>query len=355
MANFALSALLEARVLMQDRVQREFNQRQQLSQIFKAFMAGQPYVTGMNGESLEALKQATTQATSIKYLTRLTSTITTAKTCTPNGDFGDSGKVDLTWAPLVATQKFRFKTMAGNEYAFEMEMANRMFQMERDIFFGASGLESVMLAYLEAQRTQVNALSAGGFVNTWNGTPAFKVDVALATKPRFYNQLMVDMAANNYNTMYFDIHNTGWLAEIANYRNQGGANATNTQYQFENQEFFPGMISCPTNLIVPSGYAEHRHYIVPEGGVAALFWNDPLNRANKQSADKIWTTQESMLMPGVVFDVFIKESCADTTNQGGSTQDLVVDMEFAINYSLTKQPLDTANETPIFKYENLTS
>lgn len=344
MNTYLETVLLEARIIAQEMVQKKFNLRPPLTRIHEAFLAGRDYVTGENGESLDELRQAPTQATKVKYLTKMNFTTTNEKTCNPDGDVGGSDSLNVTWVELVKTIKIREKQFAGNEITLIRALANYMYQLEVDMFMGSNSLNSAMLAYLEANRTQVNALSAGGAKNVWEGTPDFHVAVANGDLNRFYNYLLSDMAMNNYNAPFFDIHNTGWLSEVAHYAEQGTANSVNTAYQFD------GVTRLPSNLIVPGGYDFSTHYIVPEGGVAVLFDNERLNREGRVSNNSgIWTTQQSMLVPDVTFDVFIKEACADTTTYGGGKQDLVRDIEFTTNYALLKQPVAT-NETPIFKY-----
>lgn len=347
MANYAETVLLEARYLLNQDAEKKFTQRGNLTNIHKAYIEGAEYVSGEKGESLEKLRTATTRATKIKYLKKQTFTATTSKSCNPDGDFGDTGNVTATWASLVRTIKLREKTFLGNEVSAIKALSNSVYQMELDILLGsANSLNAAMLAHLEANRTQVNALSTAGVSkNTWYGTPNFYVSTAAANIGRFYNFLMADMAANNYNGDFYDIHDTFWGAEVANYAAQGTANSTNTAYQFD------GFERLSSNLIVPTGYNSSLHYVVPKGGVASLTWNDGLNLSNAEiQGGGMYRVQESMLVPGLYYDVFIKEACADTTSYGGGTQDKVTDIEFTLNYSLLKQPLDTANETPIFKY-----
>jgi hypothetical protein len=347
---FANTVLLEARLWQQERMREKFDQRKALTQIQKVFLDGQNYIP-----ELDMIKNATTQATSTLYLENKNYTVNTSKSCTPSGEVGSSNKVSLTWAQKGAAFKINKKQFQGNELSGIQATANAIYNAEKSIWYSATGMDAAMLAYLETNRTQVNALSAGtsGSTNTWVGAASYHVTVPNANMARFWNDMQADMAVNNYTGKLWDIGNTWFMAQMAHYSSQGAANSTNYAYQFDNIP--AGIEFVPSNLVTSSGYNKYTHYVIPEGGVAALFWNDPLNRGGNKDEAGEWTIMESMLFPGIFYDVFIKNTCADTTNDGGATQDSVNTVELTLNYALTKQPISVSNETPIFKYQILTT
>ena len=346
MANtYADTVLLEARLWQDENMSQKFERRKQNTNILPVFLAGQEYIP-----DIEDIKMATTQATALMYLKKQDFTINSVKSCSPSGETGGSGKQALTWAQKGVAVKHQTKKYAGNELTSIRGLAYDLAEAEKSFWFGASGIDSILLAYLEANRTQVNALSSlPNAVNTWAGTPDFEVQTANANLDRFYNYLLSDMQANNYTGMYHDIHDTLWQSEVAHYGQQGTANAVNTAYQFDD------VMRYSSNLIQPTGYNQSVHYIIPEGGVAFLTWNEMLNREGAQDGDRTWGTWESRYFPGLFFDYFAKSGCADTTADGGATQDRVIDYELTLNYAIVKQPLTTANESPIFKYAVKTS
>lgn len=349
MANtFSSSALLNARVWQLENMQKAFDQRNTITQIYRAFEDGQRYIVGLDNN-------LTTQTKQIMYLINKDYTVNTSKSCTPTGEVGGSNIVSLTWAQLGAAVKINQKQMDGNELNATKALANALYQAESSIFYGASGLDAVMLAYLEANRTYVNKLSAGtsGSSNTWRGAANYDVTVPHANEARFWGDMQADMMINEYSGKLWDIGNTWFASKMNYYGAQGAANSTNTAYQFSNMP--AGIEWCPSNLVTATGYFNSKHYIVPEGGVASLYANEPLNIRGEESEAGKWYTIESMLRPGIFFDVFEKNSCADTTDDGGRTQDSVKTLELTLNYSLTKQPISTSNETPIFKYQIYTA
>jgi len=341
MANtYADSVLLEARLWQEENVGTRFERRRTATQILPAFLAGQNYIP-----DIEAIKKATTQATAMLYLKKKDFTINSAKSCTPSGETGGSGKLSLTWTQKGFAVKHQTKKYHGNELSSIAGLAYDLYEAEATFWFGASGIDAILEAYLNTNRTQVNAISAGGGHNTWRGATDYDVTVAHADRGRFYNYLMAEMMMNNYSGILYDIHDQLWTADVGYYAAQGTANSVNTAFQFDN------IIRKPSNLVVPTGYFNSKHYVFEEGAVAFLTWNEMLNREGRVAGDRQWTTMESKFFPGIFFDVFINTSCGDTTDDGGTTQDLVIDFEYTLNYTVAKQPLTTSNETPIFKYQ----
>jgi hypothetical protein len=341
MANtYAATVLQNARLWLNDNYNKKFEERPTLTQILDVFVAGQSAIP-----KLDAIRKATTQTTQIMYKTRKAFTIGSSKSCSPSGETGGSAVTNVTWVQKNFVVKHQSKKYAGNELDAAAGLASDLFEGEKSFWFGATGMDAALLAYLEANRTQINVNSDGAGHNTWAGTPDFFMDVANADRSRFYNWLISEMARNNYDAPFWDIHDTMWYADVANYAAQGTANAVNTAYQFD------GVTRKKSNLIVPSGYYDSTHYIIPEGGVAILDWNEGINLRGDIAGDKEWLTYQSKFFPGFTFDLFIKNSCADTTDDGGTTQDKVIDYEFTLNYALVKQPMSVANETPIYKYQ----
>jgi hypothetical protein len=350
MANtYSSTNLFNAREWQFDNMKEKFDQRREFTMVHKPFFEGQAQIP-----DLERIKAAYVQTTQVMYLPKKTFTVNNSKSCAPSGETASSGVATVSWNQYGFAIKQNKKQFQNNELTAIRALANDLFNAETTLWTGASGIEAAMVSYLNTNRTQVNKLSGTtGSKNTWKVTPNFYVETTNANRGQFWNYALHDMQLNNYDGKIWDIHNTWAGADINYYSAQGTANATNTQFQFAAN--LPAQFDmAPTNLINAATYHDGIHYLVPEGGVASLFWNDPLNRTGEESEAGKWYVMESMLHPGVWYDVFEKNSCSDTTDDGGTTQDSVTTWEFTINMGLTKQPM-TGNETPIFKYQVLSS
>jgi hypothetical protein len=349
MANYADTVLQNARVKYTERLNNKFEGRPRHTEIIEAFMDSADRTL----PDLSALREASTQTTQTLYKKKTAYTVNTAKSCSPTGEQGDSGVVNLTWVTRSVTISIAHERHAGNEYKMAESLSWELEKAEQDLFKGASGsIDAYLLSYLDTNRTQVNAISAAGIGhNTWDVTN-FNVDVANADITKFYNYAYDEMMLNDYSGRMLDIFNTTWGAYAREQANQGEANATNTRFQYQMPFDFAGFSS---NSITPATGDLSTHYIVPEDGISMVFWNSPSNRQGIAENDFYKDTYQSIFMPGVTLDLYKKIACTDTSASGGSVQDVVDLYELTAQFAVISAPLSTANATPIFKYNILAS
>lgn len=330
------TVLQAARAFIKDEANKKFQLRPTFTNLLGIFEKDRDYSI----PNLAALRMADTQTTTAMYLKKKTFTVGTAKDCAPSGEQSGSAKVDLTWATKNVVIKTNWKQHAGNEVSMARAFANDLYNAEVSLW---TSVDSALLTYLEANKSGVNDGTSGTFNSTYD-----LMEITNTNSQYLYNLVTADMQMNDYNPEFLEAHDTMWTAQQRKYINQGAGNSTNTQFQFAGFEFFP------SNLIIPGviggGTYTSIHYYIPTGGVAILDWNDPLNRAGKVIGDKAWGTYQSLIHPGFTFDLLKTTACADTSADGGGTQDYVETWELSLNYALAKQPVPTADETPIFKY-----
>jgi len=338
-ANAYSSTILQnVRAFISDPVNK-FELRSQNYGGISAFLKKREYTI----PALEDIRQSQNQTAQAMYMKSKSFTVGSARSCTPSGETSGSGIVSLSWDTLSDAAEFPYEVFGNNEVTLMKAMANDFYNMEVSIL---DSLETAIIAYCEANKTGVNALSGlTNAQNTWIGGGVDTVQVANANINRFYNLARADMKSNNYKGEIMEIHDVQWTAEQAYYQAQGDANSANTAFQFFNFD------SHYSNAITPSGYNNHIMYLIPTGGSALLDWTRPLNRESRPMENgERWTTYDSLFFPGLRYHLFEKTGCDDSTASGGSTQDKVTTMELSLDYSLVKAPLSTANETPIFKY-----
>lgn len=348
MANFNDTLLQNARAKITQDLREKFEGRARYTELIEAFMQ----TSSLTIPDLAAIREAVTQTAQTMYRKKTARTPGTAKTCSPSGTAGDSGIVSLTWNTRTVTVEISEALHDGNEYKMTETLAGELLDAEKDLFKGshANSVDSALLAYLEANRTQVCNADHG----TFDGVN-FSLDYPVADVADFYNKLYDDMQLNNYSGEFYDIFNTSWGAYARQQVNQGEANATNTKFQYQMPFDFNGFAS---NSISNAAGDLTTHYVVPSKGLAILDWNNPKNRRGPgagRTGDAYWDTYQSKFMPGATLDLFKKVACADTSASGGSVQDLVHTYELSFNFALTHAPLSVANETPIFKTAVLTT
>lgn len=334
MANvYADTVLLAARSWIKEQNNKMFELRPVMSNIIEAFMLDREYTI----PNLAAIKAATTQTTTAMYYKSKDFTIGTAKTNTPSGEKSGTGTLDLSWSTKTFVIDLPRKQYDGNEVTQAKGYAMSLYNAEKTFW---SNFESVLLAYLVANLSTVNDGDGYGGTFTTND-----MSIANADVDEFYNIVSPQMQLNDFPQDYLDIHDTYWLRWSRLYAAQGAGNSTNLSFQFG------GFQTFASNKILPASSDLSTHYIIPKGGIALLDWNEPANREGTGNhANGYLTTYQSLFFPELTFDVFVKESWGDTSDDGGTVQDPTLTLEFALNYALAKQPFTESGLTPIFKY-----
>ena len=335
---YADTVLQGARAFIKDKNNKKFELRPTLTRIVDMYMKDREYTI----PSLSKIREAATQTTTATYLKAKDFTVTTdGKSCTPSGEQSGSAAVALTWVSKTVNVYTSFKQHAGNEVSMARALANDLYNAEKSLYFGATGLDAALLAHLEANKSDENNGGSGTFDPTED-----IMAINAAQEDDFYNLVTADMQTNNYNPEFLEAHDTMWTAKQRRYANQGSSNDTNLAFQFSGFEFMPSNL-IQVGTLGSNDYSSI-HYVVPSEGVAILDWNDPLNVAGKVSGVKTWGTYQSLLMPSLTLDLMKNETCADTSADGGGKQDFTEVWELTLNYALAVQPTPTGS--PIFKY-----
>ncbi len=341
--SYADTVLLAAQAWINQNNNKKFEQRKTNTNVMEVFLKDREFTV----PSLAAIRMAETQATEAFFYKKGETTITTTKSCDPVGQSGATGKVSLSWLQsgfVVTKSELQFD---GNQVDPVAALANNLWDRENDFW---TALDQEMLDFLETNKSGVNM--ADGQSGSFDATNDIMA-IDKSNSPIFYSIVSAHMSLNNYNPDYNEVYSTMWKANRFRNMAQGQGNQENLQFQFT------GFQSYESNLVeigvIGGNNYTSIHYIVPDGGVAILDWNRPLNRRTKVSGDKTWFTMQSIHRPQFTFDVFKRSSCADTTTIGGGVQDYTEVWEFTLNYAFGIQPMTNAGETPIFKYGILDS
>lgn len=337
MANYASSVLLDAITNINQRLQSA-ELRPPVDQVIEAFMTQRE----VSIPNLTELRTSSVRATKLNYLKRTAGSVGSARSCSPSGSLGDSGQNTLTWTTYTRNVYLSHKAMNNNYYSTMQAFQNDLYNAMLDL---RASITTAMIAYLEANKTGVN----DGTLGTFDGVNDVMV-YANADYENFFNYIKTDMFENDYNQNLLNIHSISQLG-MMKYPFPGitGDGNTATQYQQRLTYAYPGFNFYPAHITNASD-AFCTNYTVYEGGIAVLDWIPPLNRDGKDIGTKIWQTMspDRSLLPWDL-SVYILRDCADTTQIGGETQDLVDVYELSIDLSLTHAPLTNASETVIFK------
>ena len=354
--------ILEARAKMMESGQRFFEDRPTNSHILDAFLISRDYM--ITQSEIDKIKSSNQRPVKIESWKKQNINLFDHKSETPTGITLATAITELTFAPISATMFIDYKELLNNDFNSQVEHIARILRtLERSIIVdgaagspnGTTSLEDQLLAFLEANRTHVSALSSGTHKNTWKGTPDFLTEVSLANRARFWNLLKFDLLQNNYSEELIHIFNTEFGADWEAYRAQGSQNGTNTQYQFN------GHTAINSNKIVNGkSYYDATDYVIAKGGVGIVSWNENNRLPFTNYAGQYEYREHAFTMLTPIFgrvpftaDLLLYQTVANTVATGGGRQSPVLAMEMTLNTSIFKAPLSVSGETPIFKYAQL--
>lgn len=341
--SYTASQLLKAQAFIPTIFEQKFERRRAISQIMQIFLKGQ---SAIPVQELARMKSSPNRTTEILYRTRkdFTSTLNTSKGVSPSGETGATAAVTLSWELDKAFEVLHeTKKYANNQISAEEGLAYDLLEGEASYWFGAANKEKQLADYLLANRTQINVNSDGKSQNTWKPTADFFMEVAKTDESLFINYLVPEMLRNKYTGMLDVITDLMYKAPLEYYQAQGNQNGTNYAFQFRNVNFAASAFITPD-----SGYKTNA-FVVPEGGVAMVTWNEGINIKGEDDGQYYWGTYPSKFFPGINFDVFAKREAKQSTTD---YQDRVINFEFTLWNAKIIQPLSGGSgETPIFQYQ----
>ncbi len=335
---YADTVLQAARAFIKDESNRKFELRPNLTRIIDAFTKDREFTI----PGLSEIRKAKTQATTALYLRAKDFTINSSKSCAPAGEQSGSANVAISFNEKGFTIKTNHKQHHGNEVSLQRAFANDLFNAEKTFW---ENLDQTLLTHLETNKSGVN--NGGGAGTNFDAVNDIMA-IDNSKEKFFYNIVMAQLQQNNYSPEFLEVHDTFWTAAQRQYINQGAGNSENTAFQFAGFQFFPSNLISPG--VIGNNTYDSIHFMIPTGGVAILDWNDPLNIEGAVTGEKSWSTFQSLFRPEFTFDLFRTSSCADSSSDGGNTQDWVETWEFTLTFALATQPVPDANDTPIFKY-----
>ena len=283
----------------------------------------------------------------INYFTSIAAGSDTAKAALHTGSIGDSAKVNLTYNTVVEKFSIPIKLANNNVYAYEELFANQWMQHWKNL---VSRQDTLALANAISNRCQLTSAAlatpvAASGAGDWNQT-TYALEIPYADKNLSVQKAEAFMAARYFTGSYDVISDLQTKSLFEYLVNQGSANSTNTSFQFGSS-----MIT-PTQSIVSASYSNGAFLIMPEGALAGINWTDKMNKQGineGQTETGIFTTAEDPFGYGVKADISIytkrANTSADTT--GGSTQDLLTQVEMSLTIAYAAPPLSTANDGAI--------
>ena len=220
--------------------------------------------------------------------------------------------VDVTfvdgWVPIdmIPTE------IEGNELTYEQVFARKLRDAELAI---ADTIDLAIHGALDtAKATTYNSSLVGVGADYTLAGDAQQVTAAL--RPRFFNDEKAIMLADDFMAAPLDvIGNPALASDVSFFGNQGGANDTNTQFQFDGYNFNFSRSTVVTALARSTGFVMPTDSIALCGRVSG-----DAKRSAESTTGVQWGSMMSELL-GIELEVMYKSDCADVAARTGFASD----------------------------------
>jgi len=267
----------------------------------------------------------------------------TARAYNHTGDRGDSAASTLSWNSIVETFSISLKQNDNNVLSFEENYAS---QFNSSIMNILERQETAQLANLIADRTQINK---GTIQGAWNPVD-YVMEINNSAEEKFFQNVRTSMKNNLFR------NNVMVIADSLAYMNadfgaaQGAANATNLGFQFN------GMNIMATASDIDTDY-NGAAIAFDMNTVGIIPWIPPINRQPLDPKDALSFNGSfgSVKVPvyddkgsiaySLDFAIHSYAQRADASGEGGSAQDVEIEVEVSLDMAYLSAPLSTYRAT----------
>lgn len=277
-----------------------------------------------------------------------------AKEALHTGTFGDSGMITLNYITHVEKFSLPRKLFQNNHLEYQSQFEDLYTQKWRNL---RTRHDDSALAFTIANRLQlagavVNPQIASANPGVWDDA-LFALGITAGNKSRFIQKAKDFMRARNLRGRYDVIADLQLASDFEFAMQQGAGNQANTSFQFGEANIYR------TSDVISADYANGAMLIMPEGMLAGMYWNDPLNRegvAAGQNEVGTFGTKADPFGSGAVADVSMYTKRADTSANatGGSTQDILDQWELTLEIAYALPPLSTVGDSVLTLMGQLT-
>jgi len=285
--------------------------------------------------TLKAIKESSEQATSIDVFQREATGTGTARKCSGTGT-GTTVNIPVTFATYAEEFQLSYLEHAGNRTKYA-EAFNHLFNERIKSLLVRLDTDSV--TYLEANKTTANAGTI--ITQVANAGQVLKAD-----KDQFFNKIKAEMEQNDYYSGIINVASTTQRELIRFDQAQGGANATNLEFQMGD------FMHKTTNRITNGLGVQSTSYMVAPGTIGAISWTNQLARDGKDIGTDQWSTFADP--SGLIGDIELKVKLECADNGAGKEADYVESFVMAVEVAFISA-YDSVLGAPIFKYEEMSA
>ena len=296
----------------------------------------------MPASVIESVIKSERHPAKIPVLDKYGATVITSRACTITPDIPVSDFAPITFNTVGFAASVSKMVNQDNYVSAGEELAWQLRMGWKAIF---ANLEAQAVAYLEANKTAVNASP------TYGALVADAKQVTLALSPDFYKNVPAIMFRNDHFGRTVDAANTEAMTLVDFIQRQGSNNATNLQYQAQPSNFD----FRRSNFVTNGANVLETHYLFPKGSFGVLNWVDPDARNNSRiNEGKLMRMMKDPFF-GFNWGVYYYKDCTDESAELAGLERTVkefweISADFSFNSSYSS---DTS--TPIYKYELMDS
>ncbi len=346
MADYVASALLAAQAKITPRF-NEAELRERQNPILRVGLANQDYLI----ENVEAIKKSTKRSVKGYQFKKMTADNATARSHNFSGSQGDSAEVDLNWSTYAENLGIYLTVGADNVMAYADILANQISQKQRII---RERIGAALVTALHAGRT---ATSNGTVRNASFSAANDAFEIAAADKDQFFAFLRSVMNQHKYYGG-LDVIVDSVLDPIARkIAAQGSANGTNLSYQLQGMNVMPHDI-LGTDVAV-SAYANGGVALaLPQNSFSFIPWIPEVYRngfGNAMDSIGVYATMPDDTGLPFTYSLRGYAEKADGSSNGGTTDDVKINWQLAVDFATQIAEISTADETPVYEFALLES
>jgi|GEM_PF-1423209 len=298
-------------------------------------------------ERVLGLKQSDQDTVAIKILNKQSISVTNARAYDHSGSKNDGTTTDATFTTYTANFGYSIKESDRIIWSLAELQAKQILSA---IIALHEDIESGLVTWSNTNKSQV-VESLTPRSGTWDASNS-KFNVAFADYNRWMQRVKGFMREQKYRGTYEMLADEVLYQEGEYLTQQGQGNSTNLQWQASN---INGMVS--QDITVADG-SLGSGFIFPTGTVGILPWIPKLNRQGFGDAGMnggFYTTLEDPFGTGLQFAIHERYAGADNDQTSGETQDVNVFVEISVDLAPVKALMSTANASPIFKFDVLST
>jgi len=336
MAIYSSTGMVKAQIMVNQAFEQD--KRFNTPEVWLLFMRSNPQFF----DQYASLRIRDDKADEANYFKRTSRALGSSKTHNHTGTVGDTGVITLDWGIYSDVFAKTLMQADGKIISAEDIMNNELVNTFINFI---EQLEDESSSYLVDNRSGVNVAAINGTFDATNDVYEISATNYLTSGIQITKAVMY---ANKYGkgmpmTIVCD---PVAFVEFERQANQGTGNSANTSFQFSNVRFIMDVGLTAKAAAIDVTYTKGFWIVVAEGTIGAATFIEP---KYKQGVSTTVNTYGSIQNPidGLLYGVHSYETRADGTSKGGTTQDVVTEVQIYQEVAFSKAPLSVAGETTI--------